>query len=118
MDGKPVWGDRYASLMARGNLGSACACGDVNSASELIMPHSSTALTGASEPKQPQPAVGYVRALKAWVRGTVDRFGQSSRNRELRQTEAYLAQARDPADLEYRIRRLDDSLLARARILG
>lgn len=44
-------------------------------------------------------------------------FSDSSWEQEVRAREAYLAQAKDSADLEYRMRKLDSSLVYRAPAL-
>lgn len=47
----------------------------------------------------------------------MDWLSESSWEQEVRAREAYLAQARDAAELEHRMRKLDGSLVHRARAL-
>ncbi|HTT37151.1 MAG TPA: DUF3563 family protein [Burkholderiales bacterium] len=47
-----------------------------------------------------------------------DRLETWSWERQVREREAYLAQSRDLADLEYRMRRLDRTTLLRGRSLS
>lgn len=54
-----------------------------------------------------------VTALRAAVAQLATYIGQSAEERELKYQEAYLAQATDRYDLEYRIRELDRTRHAR-----
>jgi hypothetical protein len=120
MERKTLWNERFGMLMASGSPGSALAYELGNSVAEPILTHSSDA-EGPHPwtPSDPVPSarIRFWRGLKAWLRDTIDRFGESSWNREMRQIEAYLGQAQDTADLEHRMRRLHDNLLSRARTL-
>lgn len=113
---KTIWNERFGMLMASGSPGSALAYELGSSVSEPILTQSKI---GSGTPREPTPSAGarLWRALKAWLRDTADRFAESSWNREMRRIEGYLAQAQDAADLEQRMRLVQESLLYRARTL-
>jgi hypothetical protein len=56
-------------------------------------------------------------ALRTWIRTLIQRIDTWSWQAEMREFEAYLAQAQNIADLEDRIRRYDQPTLARGRAL-
>ena len=75
-------------------------------------------LRPSNEAKREQDGDGAGRGrLSGWVRRAVDRFEAWSWQRQVRAQEAYLAQAHDLADLERRLRHMDDATLARGRAL-
>jgi|GEM_PF-3364030 hypothetical protein len=124
MKRKTLWNERFGMLMASGSPGSALAYELGSSVSEPILTHSNTeprgsapGATGAQTNPAPSAAIRFVGTVSKWLRHAIDRLAESSWDREMREIEAYLAQARDTADLEYRMRRLHDSLLSRARAL-
>ena len=68
--------------------------------------------TTAEEPAKPE-----VQPAGSWLGRLFERFEAWTYAREMREIEAYLAQAQNHADLEARMRHLHDDLLSRARSL-
>ncbi len=112
---KTIWNERFGMLMASGSPGSALAYQLGNSLSESGMMRRNTTTAKSTEavdaPKAP------ARTLFGWLRNLFDRFEAWTYAREMREIEAYLAQAQNHADLEARMRHLHDDLLSRARSL-
>jgi Protein of unknown function (DUF3563) len=130
MKPKILWDERMGMLMACGSPGSALAYHLGQTGSEPMMVHRST----ASERSADQPTQGSgtsaatsadaetdtagVPPMKGWLARAWLRFETWSWQRQLREREAYLAQAKDLAELEARMRDLDDdAFLSRARAL-
>jgi len=126
MNPKTLWDERLGMLMACGSPGSALAYHLGQSTFGPMMVHRSsspegcvdapTASTATSgEAKADTAAIG---SVKGWLARAWRRLETWSWQRQLREREAYLAQAKDLADLEVRMRDLDgDAFLSRARAL-
>jgi hypothetical protein len=112
---KTIWNERFGMLMASGSPGSALAYQLGNSLSGADMMRRNT--TTVQSRDGTEPAKAPARRFGAWLRRLFDRFEAWTYSREMREVEAYLAQAQDHADLEARMRHLHDSLLSRARAL-
>jgi hypothetical protein len=102
-------------LMASGSPGSALAYQLGNHLSGPKMMRSN--ITTAKSAEGDDPAKVPARTSGGWLRRWLDRFDAWTYAREMREVEAYLAQAQNHADLEARMRRLHDDLLSRARAL-
>lgn len=111
MSVKTIWNERFGMLMASGSPGSALAYQAGSAASEPVLPRRNMATGGGPEGA---PAA---RGRGAWLRRLIERLEAWSYSREMREVEAYLAQAQNHADLEARMRHLHDNLLSRARTL-
>jgi hypothetical protein len=120
---KTIWNERFGMLMASGSPGSALAYQLGNSLSSPDMMRRNTATGKSPEAADPGQAparktqVLARKTLGAWLRNLFDRFEAWTYAREMREIEAYLAQAQNHADLEARMRHLHDDLLSRARAL-
>ena len=120
---KTIWNERFGMLMASGSPGSALAYQLGNSLSSSDMMRRNTATGKSPEAADPPQASARKtqaparRTLGAWLRSLFDRFEAWTYAREMREIEAYLAQAQNHADLEARMRHLHDDLLSRARAL-
>ena len=125
-----IWNERFGMLMASGSPGSALAYQLGNSLSRAYMMRRNTATVKSPEAADPaqaparetQAPAGKTQAparktLGGWLRSLFDRFEAWTYAREMREIEAYLAQAQNHADLETRMRHLHDDLLSRARAL-
>jgi hypothetical protein len=121
MKTKTIWNERFGMLMASGSPGSALAYQLGNSHSGPDMMRRNTTTVKAAEAvesgKAPAPTRTPAPTLGAWLRNLFDRFEAWTYSREMREIEAYLAQAQNHADLEARMRHLHDDLLSRARAL-
>ena len=115
MSMKTIWNERFGMLMASGSPGSALAYQLGNSLSGPDMMRRNTATSRSTEAGEPAKAPA--RALGRWLRDLFDRLEAWTYAREMREIEAYLAQAQNHADLEARMRHLHDDLLSRARAL-
>ena len=115
MKTKTIWNERFGMLMASGSPGSALAYQLGNSHSGPDMMRRNTTTVKAPEAAKPAKH----RPGRGWVAGSdlFDRFEAWTYAREMREIEAYLAQAQNHADLEARMRHLHDDLLSRARAL-
>lgn len=116
---RTLWDEPLGMLMASGSPGSALAyqLGQAELESQMVRrntaSHDARAAdkTGANRSTAPVPARG-------WIGRLFDRIEAWAWERELRQREAYLAQAQDLYDLERRMRHLDgDDFLSRGRAL-
>ena len=127
---KTLWDERLGMLMACGSPGSALAYHLGQTAFETDMLRRSRATDGTGDESRPRddssPLQGENRsgrtrpdyALTGWLERLWVRLEAWSWQREMREREAYLAQATDLVDLENRMRQLDgDPFLARARAL-
>ena len=112
---KTIWNERFGMLMASGSPGSALAyqLGSSVSAPDMMRRNTTT----VKSPEPVDPAKAPARSLGGWLRSLFDRFEAWTYAREMREIEAYLAQAQNHADLEARMRHLHDDLLSRARAL-
>jgi hypothetical protein len=115
MNVKTIWNERFGMLMASGSPGSALAYQLGNSLSGSHMMRRNRATAGSTEAGEPAKAPARARGM--WLRDLFDRFEAWTYAREMREIEAYLAQAQNHADLEARMRHLHDDLLSRARAL-
>ncbi len=111
MSVKTIWNERFGMLMASGSPGSALAYHVGEAVSEPVLPRRNMATSG--DPTGAPTA----RGPGAWLRRLFERFEAWTYSREMREVEAYLAQAQNHADLEARMRHLHDDLLSRARTL-
>ncbi len=117
MKTKTIWNERFGMLMASGSPGSALAyqlgnslSGSGYDASQYNDGQDHGSCRGTGQARGPDGR------LRGWV-GLFDRFEAWTYAREMREIEAYLAQAQNHADLEARMRHLHDDLLSRARSL-
>ena len=112
MKAKTIWNERFGMLMASGSPGSALAyqAGHAVSGTDMMRRSTTTGkvVEGVEVP---------VRKAGSWLSRLLERFEAWSYSREMREIEAYLAQAQNHADLEARMRHLHDDLLSRARAL-
>lgn len=130
MNPRTLWDERMGMLMACGSPGSALAyhLGQTTFRPDMVQrgttPESSLAQpertpasgTTASQESGADTAAG--RSLKGWLTRAWRRLETWSWQRQMREREAYLAQATDLVDLEARMRDLDgDAFLSRARTL-
>jgi Protein of unknown function (DUF3563) len=130
MNPRTLWDERMGMLMACGSPGSALAyhLGQTTFGpmmvqrgktleSSLAQPERTPASdTTASQESGVDTAAG--RSLKGWLARAWRRLEIWSWQRQMREREAYLAQATDLVDLEARMRDLDgDAFLSRARTL-
>jgi hypothetical protein len=115
MSTKTIWNQRFGMLMASGSPGSALAyqLGDALSGPSMMRRNITT--VGATGTKEQGKAPA--RPTGSWLGRLFERFEAWSYTREMREIEAYLAQAQNHADLESRMRHLHDDLLSRARAL-
>jgi Protein of unknown function (DUF3563) len=130
MNQKTLWDERMGMLMACGSPGSALAYHLGQTTFEPMMVRRSTApARNANQTTQAPVSIAAtsgdaetdtagVPSVKGWLARAWLRFETWSWQRQLREREAYLAQAKDLADLEARMRDLDgDAFLSRARAL-
>jgi hypothetical protein len=115
MSMKTIWNERFGMLMASSSPGSALAYQVGSTTRGAIMPRRNIETDDTPEATVPTRTVA--RGFGAWLRRLFDRFEAWTYSREMREVEAYLAQAQNHADLEARMRHLHDSLLSRARAL-
>jgi hypothetical protein len=115
MKTKTIWNERFGMLMASGSPGSALAYQLGNTQVGPDMMRRNITTVNATEAVETGKAP--VQTLGAWLRNLFDRFEAWAYAREMREIEAYLAQAQNHADLEARMRHLHDDLLSRARAL-
>ena len=111
MSTKTIWNERFGMLMASGSPGSALAYHVGKTASEAVLPRRNMTTSGGPEGAPAGHGPG------SWLRRLFERFEAWTYSREMREVEAYLAQAQNQADLEARMRHLHDDLLSRARTL-
>lgn len=130
MNQRTLWDERLGMLMACGSPGSALAyhLGQTTFGSTMVQ-RSTARETGPAQPDR-LPALGTTASTesRADTRGARSKAGWLTRawrrlevwswQRQVREREAYLAQAKDLVDLEARMRDLDgDGFLSRARTL-
>lgn len=130
MSQKTVWDARLGMLMACGSPGSALAYHSSLATFEPTMVHRGMAPCGSLDPTAQAPFSGAVtsgepetdttgmRSLTDWITSAWRRLENWSWERQQRAQEAYLARAKDLADLEARMRDIDgNGFLGRARAL-
>jgi len=115
MKAKTIWNERFGMLMASGSPGSALAyqVGNAFSGAGMMRRNTTTGKPVSDKEQAAAPA----RKAGSWLGRLFERFEAWSYTREMREIEAYLAQAQNHADLEARMRHLHDDLLSRARSL-
>jgi hypothetical protein len=131
MNTKAVWNDCRAFLAACGSPGNALAYRLNQGAVGSRMLHCATGpnvlarvtCSGTDSPPDAAPAAAQGATVPAgsptsWIGRLFSRLEEWSWRAELREREAYLAQAQNESDLEARMRRLDDVVLSRERALG
>ncbi len=130
MNRKTLWDERLGMLMASGSPGSALAyhLGQTTFQSLMLRRNTTTAagldeaergpIPGTMTHSEVEAGTGPIDRVRSWFRRAFARLETWSWQRQLREREAYLAQATDLADLEARMRDLDgDAFLSRARAL-
>lgn len=115
MNLRTLWNERFGMVTASGSPGSALtyALGKTSASAFLVRRSEATNLKGRL-PTDAHSEAGYVGRLLGWLRRTFERVEAWSHAQQMREVEAYLAQAQNTADLEERIRRLHSDLLSRA----
>ena len=130
MNPRTLWDERMGMLMACGSPGSALAyhLGQTTFGPMMVQrgktPESSlaqperTPASGTTASQESGADIAAGRSLKGWLARAWRRLETWSWQRQMREREAYLAQATDLVDLEARMRDLDgDAFLSRARTL-
>ena len=112
MSTRTLFTERFGMLMACASPGSAWAYHLGTSVSKPdVVQRSRPIATDETDASSANSGTG-------WLRRAFDRLEQWSWDRQVRVNEAYLSQATDLCDLEYRIRQLDnDDGLSRTRAL-
>lgn len=117
---RTLWDEPLGMLMASGSPGSALAYQLGQTEFELGMVRRNTASpeSNAAGSTKANRGASPVSPGRGWIGRLFDRIEAWAWERELRQREAYLAQAQDLYDLERRMRQLDgDDFLSRGRAL-
>jgi len=129
MESRTLWNERFGVLIAGVGPGSALAyelgkavVGPMMlqraTASEDIEPAPRRPLSRSAPKRGEAPRSGSRDRSGSWLARLFDRLETWSWERQVREREAYLAQSRDLADLEYRMRQLDRTTLSRGRSLS
>jgi hypothetical protein len=116
---RTLWDEPLGMLMASGSPGSALAyqLGQAEFESGMMRRNTSRDAKSADKTKANRAAAPLPSA-RGWIGRMFERIEAWAWERELRQREAYLAQAQDLYDLERRMRQLDgDDFLSRGRAL-
>lgn len=115
---RTLWDEPLGMLMASGSPGSALAYQLGQAEFESGMVRRNTASRDAADKAKANRAAEQVPPAQGWIGRLFDRIEAWAWERELRQREAYLAQAQDLYDLERRMRHLDgDDFVSRGRAL-
>jgi len=116
---RTLWDEPLGMLMASGSPGSALAYQLGQAEFDSGMMHRNTGVRDASADKtKANRAAAPLPPPRGWIGRLFDHIEAWAWERELRQREAYLAQAQDLYDLERRMRQLDgDDFLSRGRAL-
>lgn len=115
---RTLWDEPLGMLMASGSPGSALAYQLGRAEFESGMVRRNTVSRDAADKAKSNRSAAQVLAARGWMGRVFDRIEAWAWERELRQREAYLAQAQDLYDLERRMRHLDgDDFLSRGRAL-
>ncbi len=130
MNPRTLWDERMGMLMACGSPGSALAYHLGQTTFEPMMVQRSKVpedglvkaggppASGSTAGLQSSTDTARGPSLKGWFSRMWQRLEAWSWQRQVREREAYLAQATDLVDLEARMRHLDgDAFLSRARAL-
>jgi len=129
METRTLWNERLGVLIAGAGPGSALAYALGKTVFEPMMLQRATVSEEMGSaavkpvfggaPKRGEPARSGDRdRSRSWLIRLFDRLETWSWERQVREREAYLAQSRDLADLEYRMRQLDRTTLLRGRSLS
>ena len=115
---RTLWDEPLGMLMASGSPGSALAYQLGQAEFESGMMRRNTASRDAKSADKIRANRAAAAPARGWIGRLFDRIEGWAWERELRQREAYLAQAQDLYDLERRMRQLDgDDFLSRGRAL-
>ena len=115
---RTLWDEPLGMLMASGSPGSALAYQLGQAEFESGMVRRNTASQGATDKAKPNASTPPALPARGWIGRLFDRIEAWAWERELREREAFLAQAQDLYDLERRMRQLDgDDFLSRGRAL-
>jgi uncharacterized protein DUF3563 len=126
MNSKTLWDEHLGMLMACGSPGSALAYHLGQTTFQPMMVRRNTATADAEADcrrvrvarADVEAREGPIARVRNWFQSAFARLEMWSWQRQMREREAYLAQAIDLADLEARMRDLDgDPFLSRARAL-
>ena len=111
MTGRTLFSERFGMLMASASPGSALAYELGTAVSKTDLVRRGTNLSRPSDAPSQQSETG-------WLGRIFERLEQWSWECQMRAYEAYLSEATDLADLEARMRRLDNpDEFSRARVL-
>ncbi len=115
MSTKHSSGTDLVSLMACGSPGSALALHEstLPSKAELLQSSEATGVAIAGEPTATAQPGSW-----AWLGRLLGPLFESSWDREIREREGFLARAQNAADLESRMRAVDDMSLLRGRAVS
>jgi len=115
---RTLWDEPLGMLMASGSPGSALAYQLGQAKFEAGMVHRNRAAQASTAKPTANRGASPTRSNRGLIGRVFDRIEAWAWERELRQREAYLAQAQDLYDLERRMRQLDgDDFLSRGRAL-
>jgi len=117
---RTLWDEPLGMLMASGSPGSALAyqLGQAEFEAGMVRRNTPTPDVRAVDKTKANRAAAPALPARGWIGRLFDRIEAWAWERELRQREAYLAQAHDLYDLERRMRQLDgDDFLSRGRAL-
>ena len=117
---RTLWDEPLGMLMASGSPGSALAyqLGQAEFESSMLRRSTPSPSTKAAEKTRTNRGAAPALPARGWIGRLFDRIEAWAWERELRQREAYLAQAQDLYDLERRMRQLDgDDFVSRGRAL-
>jgi len=128
MEPRTLWNERLGVLIGGASAGSALAYELGRTVFGPMMLRRMTASEDAGipsckprfgvTPKADEAArAGERDRSRSWLFRLFDRLEAWSWERQVRQREAYLAQSRDLADLEYRMRQLDHNMVSRGHTL-
>jgi Protein of unknown function (DUF3563) len=128
MKSRTLWDEPLGTLMASGSPGSALAYhlgqtvfepGMAQRTMAREAPANGALVTSPTTRTQTKSDAPRAPSIRGWLGRVFDRLEAWSWEREMREREAYLAQAQDLYDLEARMRRLDgDEFSRRGRALG
>ena len=129
MEPRTLWNERLGVLIAGAGAGSALSYALGRTVFGPMMLQRMTPLDDVdTAPRRPVSSkapnsdktgrAGLQDRSRSWLLRAFDRLEAWSWERQVRQREAYLAQAQDLADLEHRMRQLDHNVLSRGRALS
>ena len=117
---RTLWDEPLGMLMASGSPGSALAyqLGQAEFEPGIVRRNTASSDSEAADKTKANRSASPASPARSWMGRLFDRIEAWAWERELRQREAYLAQAQDLYDLERRMRQLDgDDFLSRGRAL-